>query len=176
MIASLLETIPEIAEVAVIPGRFPNKSTLEELPTWPIFSSLFNAGKRWPISLHTAVGIPYGWGNDRLQYWGNSLYRIRTVTKYYTDVSDQKKYLPQENVELELWPEVYEACKDGILNWLKKFGLNEMAVTTSRHIDASEKESVRLVTLNKNINVNIDDVEELNTILREGFRKIANPK
>ena len=58
-------------------------------------------------------------------------------------------------MELELWPEVYEACKDGILNWLKKFGLNETAITTSRHIDTSEKESVRLVTLNKNINVNI---------------------
>ncbi len=68
--------------------------------------AFFAAGKRWPISPHTTVGIPYGWADQRSEIHGNSLYRIRAVTDYYTDAADRENYLPTDRVELELWPDV----------------------------------------------------------------------
>jgi len=65
LLDSLSEILPDIVEEIPEPGRFPNRDDLKKLATWPIFESFFLVGKRWPISLHTAVGIPFGWAGER---------------------------------------------------------------------------------------------------------------
>lgn len=173
LVDSLSEIIPDIAEKIPEPGRFPNKDTLMNLPTWPIFKEFFTVGKRWPISLHSTVGIPYGYRNQRAKLHGNSLYRIRTVTDYYKDSSEQEKHLPVEKVEIECWPEVYEDCKQEITAWMDEIGLEDGAVRNDYHLDSAKKEPTIVLSLNKNISVDDEQINHFNQILKEGFRGLS---
>jgi len=173
LLDSLYDIIPDLAEEIPEPGRFPNKSALEKLDTWHIFEAFFTTGGRWPISLHTVVGIPYGWGKQRSKLHGNSLYRIRTVTDYYSSISEREDRLPREKVELELWPDVYDVSRERILDWLKNIGLGESALRSDYHLDANKNEVVKLITLDRNSRVTKEDVEQLHSILSEGFHKLT---
>jgi len=173
LVDSLIEIIPDIAEKIPEPGRFPNRDSLIHLTTWPIFKELFTVGKRWPISLHSTVGIPYGFGNQRSELHGNSLYRIRTVTDYYSDSSEREKYLPTEKVEIECWPDVYEDCEQEIHAWLKEIGLEESAVRNDYHLDSVKKEPAVVLSLGKDVHVDEEQVNHLNQILKEGFRRLS---
>jgi len=172
LIDSITDIIPEIVEKIPEPGRFPNKESLIRLPTWPIFKEFFNVGRRWPISLHSTVGIPFGFGNQRSELHGNSLYRIRTVTDYYTELSEREKYLPVEKVEIECWPDVYEDCKQEIRAWLEEIGLDERAVRYDYHLDSTKKEPAVVFSLNKDIQIDEEQVSRFNHILKDGFRRV----
>ncbi len=173
LLDSLIDIIPDLVEEIPEPGRFPNREHLIELPTWLIFNTIFTVGKRWPISLHTTVGIPYGWANQRSTLHGNSLYRIRTVTDYYTEVADRDNHLPINAVEIELWPDVYEASKESIHDWLKEIGLGKKALRFDYHLDSGKNESMMVVSIGKNVHIDEDNIERFNHILKEGFRNIA---
>lgn len=172
LLDSLDDIIPDLVEDIPELGRFPNRDCLKSLRTWPIFEAFFAAGKRWPISLHTVVGIPYGWADQRSGIHNNSLYRIRTVTDYYTDAADRENYLPTDRVELELWSDVYEASRDEVHEWLVSLGLEESALSDSRHLDANKNEVVKLVSIKTGTEVTTEDVERLNLILKDSFRRL----
>lgn len=172
LLDSLDDIIPDLVEDIPERGRFPNRDCLKNLRTWPIFEAFFAANKRWPISLHTVVGIPYGWADQRSVIHGNSLYRIRTVTDYYKGTADQENYLPTDRVELELWPDVYEASRDKMHEWLVTLGLDESALSDSRHLDANKNEVMKLVSIKAGTEVTTEDVERLNLILRDSFRRL----
>lgn len=175
LLDSLDDIIPDLVEDIPERGRFPNRDCLKNLRTWPIFEAFFAANKRcWPISLHTVVGIPYGWADQRSMIHGNSLYRIRTVTDYYTDAADQENYLPKDRVELELWPDVYEASKDEVHEWLVSLGLGKSALSDSWHLDANKNEVVKLVSIKAGTEVTTEDVERLNLILKGSFRRLMS--
>ena len=174
LVDSLTEIIPDLAEKIPEPGRFPNRDSLIPLPTWPIFKEFFTVGKRWPISLHSTVGIPYGFGNHRSELHGNSLYRIRTVTDYYANSFEQIEHLPTENVEIECWPDVYEDCEQEIHAWLEELGLGENAVRNDYHIDSTKKDPAVVLSLRKDIHIDEEQVNHLNQILKEGFRRLSN--
>ena len=176
LVDSLTDIIPDIVEKIPEPGRFPNRDSLLHLPTWPIFKEFFTVGKRWPISLHSTVGIPYGFGNQRSGLHGNSLYRIRTVTDYYRDSSEREKYLPREKVEIECWPDVYEDCKHGIRAWLEEMGLDDSAVRNDYHIASTKNEPAVVLSLRKDIQIDEEQVNRLNHILKEGFRRLSEEK
>jgi len=174
LLDSLEDIIPDLVEDIPEPGRFPNRDCLKSLRTWPIFQSFFAAGKRWPISLHTAVGIPYGLAAQRSGIHGNSLYRIRTVTDYYKDAADQNNYLPTDRVEIELWPDAYEVSNNDVHEWLASLGLNEGALSDGRHLDANKSEMVKLVSIKAGTEVTTGDVERLNLILKDSFRRLMH--
>ncbi len=173
LLDSLIDIIPDLVEEIPEPGRFPNREQLVELPTWPIFNTFFTVGKRWPISLNTSVGIPYGLANQRSTLHGNSLYRIRTVIDYYTEVADRDNHLPINVVEIELWPDVYEASKESIHDWLKEVGLGKKALRSDYHLDSGKNESMMVVSIDKSVHIDEENVERFNHILKEGFRNIA---
>ncbi len=176
LVDSLTEIIPDLVEEIPEPGRFPNRDCLIHLPTWPIFKEFFTVGRRWPISLHSTVGIPYGFGNQRTGLHGNSLYRIRTVTDYYTDSSEREKHLPIEKVEIECWPDVYEDCKQEIRTWLEEMGLDESAIRHDYHIDSRKKEPAVVFSLGRDNQVDEGQVNRLNHILKESFRRLSEGK
>ena len=124
-----------------------------------------------PSSLTTTVGFPYGRGTDRTELHKNSLYRVRTVTDYYTEIGEQERYLPIDKVELELWPDVYEVSKEGVWDWLKELGLDERVIRKDYHLDGGRTETV-VVSIDKDVSVDEENVSRLNYILKEGFRKI----
>ncbi|MGD0794286.1 MAG: PD-(D/E)XK nuclease family protein [Dehalococcoidales bacterium] len=172
LLDSLEDIIPDLVEDIPERGRFPNRDCLKNLRTWPIFEAFFDVNKRWPISLHTVVGIPYGWGDQRSVIHGNSLYRIRTVTDYYKDAADQENYLPTDRVEIELWPDVYEASRDKVHEWVVSLGLEESALSDGRHLDANKNEVVKLVSIKAGTEVTTENVERFNLILKDGFRRL----
>ena len=172
LIDSLVEILPELEEETHVPGRFPKKELLSKLPTWPILETFFTVNNRWPSSLTTTVGFPYGRGADRTEFHKNSLYRVRTVTDYYTGASEQEIYLPVDTVELELWPDVFEASKEGVGDWLKELGLDERAIRKGYHLDGGKTETV-VISIGKDITINKENVGRLNHILKEGFRRIT---
>lgn len=174
LLDSLEDIIPDLVEDIPERGRFPNRDYLKSLRTWPTFEAFFAANKRWPISLHTVVGIPYGWADQRSVIHGNSLYRIRTVTDYYKDAADRENYLPTNKVEIELWLDVYEASRDKVHEWLVSLGLEESALSDSRHLDANKNEVVKLVSIKAGTAVTTEDVERLNLILKDGFRRLMH--
>ena len=172
LLDSLYDIIPDLVEEIPEPGRFPNRDCLKNLSTWPIFEAFFTTNKRWPISLHTVVGMPYGWAGQRSGIHGNSLYRVRTVTDYYKDATDLEHYLPTDNVELELWPDVYEATRDEVNEWLVSLGLEQSALSDNRHLDANKNEMVKLISIKTGTEITTEDVERLNLILKDGFRRL----
>lgn len=174
LLDSLHDIIPDLVEDIPEPGRFPNRDCLKHLRTWPVFEAFFATNQRWPISLHTVVGMPYGRTGQRSVLHGNSLYRVRTVTDYYTDGADRERHLPTDTVELELWPDVYEVSKDEVHDWLVDLGLDDRALIDSRHLDSSKNEPVKLVRIKSDTEVTKEDVERLNLILRGGFRRLAS--
>jgi len=176
LIDSLIDIIPDIAEKIPERGRFPNKDSLMHLPTWSIFNVFLNVGRRWPISLHSTVGIPFGFGNQRSELHGNSLYRIRTVTDYYIDSNEREKHLPTEKVEIECWPDVYEECKQEIHTWLKEIGLKEKAIKNDYHLDSTKKEPAVVFSLDKDAQIDEDRVSRFNYILKDGFRRLTERK
>jgi|GEM_PF-2906107 len=171
LIDSLIEIIPDLVEDIPEPGRFPNREILSQLPTWSILKSFFDVSNRWPSSLTTTVGFPYARGSERAKLHNNSLYRIRTVTDYYTEASGLDNHLPVEVVELELWPDVYEASEEGIWDWLRELGLNEQVIRKGFHLDGGKVDTV-VISIDKDIPIDEENVNRLNHILREGFRKI----
>ena len=80
--------------------------------------------------------------------------------------------MPREKVELELWPDVYDVSRERILDWLKNIGLGESALRSDYHLDANKNEVVKLITLDRNSRVTKEDVEQLHSILSEGFHKL----
>jgi hypothetical protein len=175
LIDSLVEILPELVEETHDPGRFPNKALLSKLPTWPILETFFAVNNRWPSSLTTTVGFPYGRGDDRAELHKNSLYRVRTVTEYYTGLGDQEKHLPMNRVELELWPDVYEVTKEVIQDWLKELGLDQDAIREDYHLDGGKTKTI-VLSIDKDTSFEKEDVSRLNHILKEGFRKIIYKK
>jgi len=173
LVDSLLEIIPDLVEEIPEPGRFPSKANLQNLPTWPIFEVFFTEAKRWPISLHTTVGVPYGVASQRSELHGNSLYRIRTVTDYFRNHAELDAYLPREAVELELWPDVWEESKNKITDWLLGLGLDESALSDDYHLDESRNEPVKLLRIRLDTKVTAEDVANLNQILREAFARLT---
>jgi len=172
LLDSLDDVIPDLVEDIPERGRFPNRDCLKNLRTWPIFEAFFVVNKRWPISLHTVVGIPYGWAGQRSGLHGNSLYRVRTVMDYYKGATDRENYLPTDSVELELWPDVYEATRDEINEWLVSLGLEQSVISDSRHLDANNNEVVKLISIKADTEITTEDVERLNLILKGGFRRL----
>ncbi len=168
---SLTEIIPDLVEDVPDRGRFPYRGLLAKQATWPIFKAFLEVNNRWPSSLTTTVGFPYGRGVDRADLHKNSLYRIRTVTAYYTALDQQEAYLPVDKVELELWPDVYALCKESIKDWLKELGLDESVIRNEYHLDGGSTDTV-VVSIDKDIVVDEDSVNRLNYILKEGFRKV----
>jgi hypothetical protein len=171
LIDSLIEIMPELEEATHDPGRFPTKEILSKLPTWPIFEKFLSINNRWPSSIATTVGFPYGRRTERTDFHKNSLYRIRTVTDYYSEASELEMHLPIDRVELELWPDAYEASKLGVLDWLKELGLNQNVIRKDYHLDGGKTETI-VVSIDKSIIINEDNVNQLNYILREGFQKL----
>lgn len=168
---SLREIMPDLVEDVPDRGRFPNRKQLSNLPTWPVLKIFFEVNNRWPSSLTTTVGFPYGQGTERVELHKNSLYRIRTVTDYYVDIIDQESHLPVEKVELELWPDVYQASIEGVKDWLKGLGLEESVIQKGYHLDGGSIDTV-VVSIDKAITIREENVSHLNHIIREGFRKI----
>jgi len=171
LLDSLVEIIPDLEKSVPELGRFPNRELLSRLPTWPIFEAFFNVSNRWPSSLTTTVGFPYGRGSDRAELHKNSLYRVRTVTDYYTNVDQQESHLPNKKVELELWPDVYEASVEGVNDWLKGVGLDEDVIQNGYHLDGGTNETV-VLSISRIILIDEENVSRLNHILKEGFRKL----
>ncbi|MFC1968076.1 PD-(D/E)XK nuclease family protein [Chloroflexota bacterium] len=173
LLDSLYDIVPELMDSIPDRGRFPVNSDLEGRNNWHLFKTLFSTNKRWPSSLHTTVGIPYEWGDNRASLHGNSLYRIRTVTAYYNSKNQKEEYIPNDRVGIEMWPDVYAKSHDGIAHWLRTLGLTEKALSfNDKHLDSEGKEDIVLLTISKDVPLSEDNVIALNTILREGFTKI----
>ena len=176
LIDSLIEIIPSLEKEIPEPGRFPNRDSMQDLPTWHIFQEFFKVGGRWPISLHSTVGIPYGLGNQRTELHGNSLYRIRTVSDYYSEINNLAKYLPENKFEIECWPDVYEECKEGIHAWLEEIELDKRAIRNDYHLDATKQKPAVIISLPNHIQIDEGQVSRFNHIVKEGFRMILRGK
>ncbi|AQU05324.1 hypothetical protein B1778_00875 [Dehalococcoides mccartyi] len=176
LVDSLSDIIPDLVERIPEQGRFPVKSKLTELPTWPIFDALLAVEKRWPIPMHTTIGIPYGSGDQKADIHGNSLYRIRTVTDYYTECSEMENHLPYNQVEIEIWPDVYEVSKERIMEWLEGLGLDSNSLRADVHLDSGKREQVMVLSLPRDLHLREEQVEDLHHILKEGFRVVSKSK
>jgi hypothetical protein len=165
---SLLEVIPDLNDQIKDNQRFPSKGDLTKLTkTWQIFESFFQCANRWPNPLSTTVGIPYGYLENKRKLYGNSLYRIRTTKKYYTEISEKENNLPSDYIEIELWPDVYEQVAEKITSWMNK---NHITIKDGQHLDEQLKTNVKILTINSTLN--IESVKEFNTILREGYNLV----
>lgn len=133
-----------------------------------IFEPFFKNVNRWPNPIHTVVGVPYGHGSNKSSFHKNALYRIRTTRDYYSEREVKKKYYPNELIEIELWPDIFEFCKDKLEKWFKDNGIN-FKVKDDFHLDENKNEKIKLISIDK-ILIN-DTVEAFNEILREGFLK-----
>jgi len=91
---------------------------------------------------------------------------------YYKDAADRENYLPADSVELELWPDVYEATRDEVNEWLVSLGLEQSVISDSRHLDANKNEVVKLISIKAATEITAEDVERLNLILKGGFRRL----
>lgn len=85
LLDSLYDFIPNLMQHVPDAVKFPTKADLEKNPaTWKIFEEFFTVARRWPSPILTTVGVPYGYGANKVELHGNSLYRIRTTVDHYT--------------------------------------------------------------------------------------------
>ena len=176
LLDSLQEFIPNLLQNVPETVKFPITADLEHNPaTWKLFDKFFTVAKRWPSPILTTVGVPYGVGENKVEKHKNSLYRIRTTKDYYTRKEDKFKNLPQDTVELELWPDVYDEIKPELLVWLEKLNLDKRAISETKHIDSYKREKMMLISINKNVALSENDVSDFNAILRNGFDKLISP-
>jgi len=165
ILESLFNFIPNFNEEPKDDQRFPTKIELMKLNTWKIFSPFFEEGKRWPNPIHTTVGIPYGFGKNRGQLHGNSLYRIRTTQSYYVDLTEKEDNFPNDFIEIELWSDVYEQVKGEIQEWLIKNKID--GPIDGIHLDEGGATTVKTLKFNKPLSN--ESIKEFNCILRKGY-------
>jgi hypothetical protein len=169
---SLYEILPDLLEETKETGRFPVRRDLEQLETWQLFKTFLKLAKRSVNPLHTTVGVPFGYRNDKVKLRNNSLYRIRTTQDYYHEVQDKQKFFPTDYVELELWERVYKECQSDIDNWLKQLELPQNILSTDYHINGQRNEKITLLRFHKDTQLSENDVQDFNSILRRGFKTI----
>jgi hypothetical protein len=51
--------------------------------------------------------------------------------------------------------------------------MDESNVTDGKHLDDKKKVTVKLISIERDKTIAKEDVDELNTYLREGFRRLA---
>jgi hypothetical protein len=167
IINSLIEIIPDISKEIKENGRFPCKDDLQHLvKTWPIFELFIKYYSRWPSTLHTVIGIPYGRSAKKSAKHDNCLFRIRTTKSYYRVDKEKNENLPTEYVEIELWEDVYNNCSDSLLAWMKENGINEK-VTNSFHLD--DKYNIPVKIMKIDCLLSNQALEKYDNILRSGF-------
>lgn len=171
---SLYEILPDLLEKTKEIGRFPSRRDLEKLETWHLFKIFLDLAKRPINPLHTTVGVPFGYGKNKVKLYSNCLYRIRTTQNYYNEVRDKENYFPTDYVELELWEEVYNICQQDIENWLKQLKLPKNIISKDNHINEQRNEKVILMKLYKNIQLSENDIQDFNSILRHGFKTLID--
>lgn len=173
LLDSLCEFIPNLLLKVPDSAKFPIKRDLEQNPdTWKLFNIFFTVARRWPSPILTTVGVPYGTGTNKAKLHGNSLYRIRTTTDYYSRKEDKEIHLPADKVELELWPDVYDKVSGNLLDWLEKLGLSKHAISEGKHIDGKKNVPTVVVSINRNVRLSDEHVSDFNAIMRSGFDKI----
>jgi hypothetical protein len=173
LLDSLYDFLPALSQSVPDPGKFPTKADLVKDPeTWKIFDMFFTASGRWPTPSATTVGIPYGVGPNKSERHGNSLYRIRTTKDYYTKKEDKDKNLPENKVEIEMWPEVYQTVEDELVNWLHKVNLSKEVISQDKHIDSKKQTVVNLLKIDIDTKLSDTDITDFNAILRRGFDKL----
>ncbi len=174
LLDSLYDFIPNLSKNIPDTVKFPIKDDLDRLPTEKIFNMFFNVARRLRSPILSSVGVPYGVGKGKAKLHGNSLYRIRTTTSYYTQQSDKANFLPKDNVEIELWPDVYKEMEEELTQWIGKHTSSVKLIEDQKHLDSKEKESVIVISINKDAEVMETDITDLNGILRRGFDILEN--
>lgn len=168
---SLFEVIPDLNSQIKDDLRFFSISELQQLPTtWKIFEPFFKISNRWPNPLTTTVGIPFGTQENKGKLHNNSLYRIRTTKKYYTDKIEKDKNLPDDYIEIELWVDIYEQALNKIHNWKEKNRINDQIID-GKHLDDKLKTNIKILKITTPLKN--ESIEEFNSILREGYQKLS---
>jgi hypothetical protein len=169
IIESLIKIIPEIQNKIKEENRFPSMYELKDIEkTWPIFLLFFSKHNRWPNSKHTVVGIPFGKLNNKTTLHKNSLYRVRTTKTYYTQSDVKEKNLPIEEVEVEIWDDVYDVMKVKLNKWLPK--VCKLLDNNGYHLDNKGNISVKILRFNELVEESV--LDEFDKIMREGFNII----
>ncbi|MCP3873079.1 MAG: PD-(D/E)XK nuclease family protein [Desulfobacteraceae bacterium] len=168
---SLIERIPDLIEEIPDPGRFPTKEELFKTPDLGcLFRQLFKHSKRYPSSIHTTVGVPYGKGIDRTTINGNSLYGIRTTKAYYQTKDEKDKNIPSDYVEIEIFYPLYLQKENELNDLAIQFGLDPIRL--GKHLNQTKTPDVAIISIKPNgfkIETFLDEFEET---LRNAVKEI----
>jgi hypothetical protein len=168
---SLIERIPDLIEEIPDPGRFPTREELYKIPELgSLFRQLFKHSKRYPSSIHTTVGVPYGRGSDRTTINGNSLYGIRTTKAYYQTKDEKDKNIPSDYVEIEIFHPLYLQNENEINNLAVKFGLDPIRI--EKHLNQTKTPDVAIISIKPNELKLEDFLEEFEKVLRNAVLEI----
>lgn len=169
IIDSLFEFIPNLISQIKDTTKFPSKSDLQKLEkTWPIFESFFEYFSVWPNPVHTAIGIPYGKGDNQVNLHKNSLFRIRTTKDYYSLKSDMERFLPYDFIELELWNDVFHNIEVQLRSWMKENNISEDFLSDGLHLDERKDINIKVLKIDKVLTN--EALEKLDEIIRYGFK------
>jgi hypothetical protein len=94
------------------------------------------------------------------------LFRIRTTKSYYYLIEDKTKNLPSDNVEIEIWPDVYKSCKTEFHQWATEVGTQ---LIEGFHLNEKGKEQMHIISLERPIGE--DNIKRFTNICRKGFKK-----
>jgi hypothetical protein len=170
ILKSMYEYIPKFVKEEKSQNRFPSRDELTKRPdVWKLIEPfIFNSGARID-SRHTTIGFPYGTPPAKSEY-GNTLYRIRTTKDYYPTIADKEINYP-ENLEIEIWPEVYDLIK-GDKEWktLLTDWDNGDTLPKDFHINGKDDEEIVLLSIPTTTKIDAKDVTTFNKIMRKGFK------
>jgi len=175
LLESLDEYIIEFVAEKKSESRFPTKEDLKtNCPDlWKnLIEPFCTYLKRNVNSVHTTIGFPYGREGEKAIHpkYNNTLFRIRTTKKYYSDVNDKDKNYP-DALEIEIWDEVFDLMKDDLKRWLSKIsGISGCQPRESKHIDEKEEMSIMLLKIEKG-EIEEEQVKEFEDIMKRGFKE-----
>jgi PD-(D/E)XK nuclease superfamily len=168
---SLIERIPDLIEEIPDSGRFPTREELYKIPELgSLFQQLFKHSGRYPSSIHTTVGVPYGRGSNRTTINGNSLYGIRTTKAYYQTKNEKEKNIPSDYVEIEIFHPLYLQNENEINNLTVKFGLDPIRL--DKHLNQTKTPDVAIISIKPNELKLENFLEEFENILRNAVLEI----
>ncbi len=167
ILTSLINSIPTLVQEIPDIGKFPDKEYLKNNSVlWPLFQLFFSHFKRWPNRNQTTVGIPYGYGDKKSLFHGNSLFRIRTTREYYSKKEDIDLHLPQSILELEIWEDVFLLGKDEFEKYAQDNGIR---IKKGKHLDSNNNIDVVIMSIPLSTQISNIDIDELHRIMVVAF-------
>jgi hypothetical protein len=168
---SVHKSIEKLESSAAEESKFPSEDDLQPINTWRIFNEFKKVAKISIRSAHSTIGVPFGFGDGRVDnIFKNSTYRIRTTKKYYTKKSEKLDNLPRDYVEVEIRPELYGECATGLAELGKKFKISGMVLMSGQHINRIGNEDVMLFRIPHDTELRL--IYDLDAVLRMGFKAL----